>query len=127
MNKSKVDSIGSLQVSLNLFGTIPVKNMTVNVIPNTTVIPVGKAIGMKLYTDGILVVGMTEIEGKKPFENSGIMEGDRIIQINNKKVDSADELIEVVKQSKGNDLEITYKRDEETMETSIKPIKTRKQ
>ena len=29
------------------------------------VIPVGKAIGMKLYTDGVLVVGMSEIEGKK--------------------------------------------------------------
>lgn len=26
--------------------------------------PIGKAIGMKLYTQGVLVVGMSEIEGK---------------------------------------------------------------
>ncbi len=35
---------------------------------------------MKLYTDGVLVVGMSEIEGKRPYENTGIQEGDRIIQ-----------------------------------------------
>ena len=51
-------------------------------ISKTSVVPIGKAIGMKLYTDGVLVVGMSEIEGKRPYENTGIQEGDRIIQIN---------------------------------------------
>ena len=69
INKNKVSNIGKLDVKLNLFGKFKVKDMTVNVIPNTKVIPVGKAIGMKLYTDGVLVVGMSEINGKKPYEN----------------------------------------------------------
>ena len=72
LNKNKINDVGSIEVSLNLFGKIPVKNMTVNVISKTRVIPVGKAIGMKLYTDGVLVVGMSEINGRKPYENSGI-------------------------------------------------------
>lgn len=124
LNKNKVNDTGTLDVSLNLFGKIPVKDMTVNVIPKTTVIPIGKAIGMKLYTDGVLVVGMSEINGKKPYENSGIQEGDRIVEINHEKIDSTNDLIETVNQCDGTVLEVTYKRDEETMTASIQPVKT---
>lgn len=124
INKNKVNDTGKLEVSLNLFGSIPVKEMDVNVIPKTTVIPMGKAIGMKLYTDGVLVVGMSEINGKKPYENSGIQEGDMIVEINHEKIESTDDLIETVNESKGNALEVTYKRDESTITTSIEPVKT---
>lgn len=124
INKNKVDDIGKLDVNLSLFGKLTVKDMTVNVIPKTTVIPIGKAIGMKLYTDGVLVVGMSEINGKKPYENSGIQEGDRIVEINHEKVDTTNELIETVNQSNGKVIEVKYKRDEETITTSIEPVKT---
>ena len=67
LNKNKVNDTGKIEVSLNLFGNIPVKKMDVNVIPKSKVVPVGKAIGMKLYTEGVLVVGMSEINGKKPY------------------------------------------------------------
>ena len=120
INKNKV---GKLDVKLNLFGKFKVKDMTVNVIPNTKVIPVGKAIGMKLYTDGVLVVGMSEINGKKPYENTGIQEGDRIIEINNE-VDSTDELIETVNKSNGKQIAVKYKRNEDIITTSIEPAKT---
>lgn len=124
INKNKVSNIGKLDVKLNLFGKFKVRDMTVNVIPNTKVIPVGKAIGMKLYTDGVLVVGMSEINGKKPYENTGIQEGDRIIEINNEKVDSTDELIETVNKSNGKQIAVKYKRNEDIITTSIEPAKT---
>lgn len=124
LNKNKINNSGSIEVSLNLFGKIPVKKMTVDVISKTKVIPIGKAIGMKLYTDGVLVVGMSEIEGRKPYENSGIKEGDTIIEINNEKIEDTKDLIDAVNESKGNIVEISYKRDEEIRTTSIKPIKT---
>ncbi len=124
LNKNKINESGTIDVSLNLFGRIPIKDMKVNVIPKTAVIPIGKAIGMKLYTDGVLVVGMSEINGKRPYENSGIQEGDRIVEINHKEIDSTNDLIETVNQSNGTTLEITYKRDEETITTSIEPVKT---
>ena len=124
INKNKVSNIGKLDVKLNLFGKFKVKDMTVNVIPNTKVMPVGKAIGMKLYTDGVLVVGMSEINGKKPYENTGIQEGDRIIEINNEKVDSTDELIETVNKSNGKQIAVKYKRNEDIITTSIEPAKT---
>lgn len=124
LNKSAINNPGNMQVSLNLFGKLPVKEITVNVLPKTTVIPMGKAIGMKLYTNGVLVVGMSEIEGKKPYENTGIQEGDRIIEINHEKVDNTNELIATVNESMGEQLEVKYIRQEETKTTSIKPVKT---
>lgn len=83
-----------------------------------------KQFGMKLYTDGVLVVGMSEIEGQKPYENTGLQEGDRIIKMNENTISSTQELIQEVKQSKGNEIDITYIREEQTMTTSITPVKT---
>lgn len=123
LNKNKVNDTGKIEVSLNLFGNIPVKKMDVNVIPKSEVVPVGKAIGMKLYTEGVLVVGMSEINGKKPYENSGIQEGDAIIEINNEQIENTNDLIETVNKSNGTTVEVKYKRNEQTITTSIEPAK----
>lgn len=123
IEQTQINKIGKVNFSLNLFNLIPLKNIDVNVIPKTTVVPMGNAIGMKLYTAGVLVVGMSEIEGKKPYENSGIKEGDRIVQINQNQIDNTDDLMEAVNQSNGNKISVQYVRDEKTITTSIKPVK----
>ena len=48
---------------VQLFNTLTVKEVSVSVIERTTVIPVGQVAGLKLYTSGVLVVGMSEIKG----------------------------------------------------------------
>lgn len=118
---------GLFELDLNLFGTIPVKEINVNVIPRTTVIPMGDLIGIKLYTSGVLVVGMAEIEGSdaqiyKPYENSGIQEGDMIIEMNNQKINNTEKLLEVVNSSQGKQIEVKYVRDNQTLTTNIVPI-----
>lgn len=71
---------------------------------------------------------MGEIEGSdnrqyKPYENSGIEEGDRIIAINQNTVTGTADLINQVNASKGDKVSIQYIRDEDTLETSIIPAK----
>lgn len=123
INKTKINKTGKIDLSLNLFNIFKIKDIDVNVIPKTTVVPIGKAIGMKLYTDGVLVVGMSEIEGKRPYEKSGIKEGDRIIEINQNQIDTTEELMQMVNKSNGKNLSIKYMRNEETITTSIQPVK----
>lgn len=130
INKEKINSEGTNKLNLNLFGTIPVKEVNVNVIPKTMVVPLGNAIGMKLYTKGVLVVGMSQIETdknekKKPYENSGIEQGDTILEINNNIVGNTEELIKEVENSKGNTINIKYLRDDKTMQTDITPVKSK--
>ena len=71
---------------------------------------------------------MSEIEGEdnkkyKPYENSGIEEGDRIIKVNNTQIDSTDELIETVNMSGGKEIKVEYVHEQETKECSITPVK----
>ena len=119
----------NLQVSL--FENITLKNVDVSVIPKTKVIPLGNIAGVKLYTNGVLVVGMSEIEGidnkkYKPYENTGIEEGDTIVKINNVQINSTDELIENVNKSNGKNIKINYIHEQETKECSIIPVETSK-
>lgn len=129
-NQTKpIKSTGKKTVELSLFDNILLKNVNVDVLPKTTVIPVGNIAGIKLYTSGVLVVGMSEIQGidnkkYKPYENTGIEEGDTIVSINSNKIDSTEELIQTVNSSKGNEIKIEYMHKDKTLECSIKPVQT---
>ncbi len=106
-----------------------VKNIDVNIIEKTQVIPIGLVSGIKLYTSGALVVGMSEIKGLdnqkyKPYEGSGIEEGDTIIQIGENEINNADDLVNAVNQSNGEELNIFYIRNGRKEETRIYPLKT---
>ena len=122
------EETGEVELELSILGSIPLKEVSVNVIPKTSVIPVGTSIGLKLYTNGVLVVGMSEIDSLdkkvKPYENSGIEEGDMIIEIDEKQVSSTAELIQTVNHSEGREIAIKYVRDGEIMETQIEPAQT---
>lgn len=122
---------GKKTVKISLFENIFLKDINVDVLPKTQVIPVGNIAGIKLYTNGVLVVGMSEVEGidnkkYKPYENTGIQQGDRIIAINNSNIKNTEELIKKVNSSKGEDIKIQYIHEQQTEECSIKPVETSK-
>ena len=129
-NSNKISNeVGKTSVEVSLFDNITLKNVDVSVLPKTTVIPVGNIAGVKLYTNGVLVVGMSEIEGKdnkkyKPYENTGIEEGDTIIKINEEEIDSTNDLIEVVNMSQGKEIKVEYIHEDDTKECSITPVET---
>lgn len=120
---------GKATLKVSLFNNISLKNVNVDVLPKTKVIPVGSIAGVKLYTNGVLVVGMSEIEGAdnkkyKPYENTGIKEGDTITQINDVPISSTEELMQTVNQARGEKVKVKYIQAEETKECSIEPVKT---
>lgn len=131
-NQTDQESVlGNTNVKVKLFNSITVKEVNVSVIERATVVPIGQVAGLKLYTSGVLVVGMSEIKGLdnekyKPYENTGIKEGDRIIEIGDNYISDTDGLLKVVNNSKGENLEVVYVRDGETLECNIKPVQTSK-
>ncbi len=63
----------------------------------TYVIPSGKAVGVKLYTDGLLVVGINSVNGgAAPAEKSGIKIGDRIMSANGEELATCEQFAEIV-------------------------------
>lgn len=76
---------------------IPIKTVSVSVTSAEYVMPSGDNIGVKLYTDGVLVVNISEFtasDGRtvSPAELAGLEEGDRIVAVNGNAVNTAEEL-----------------------------------
>ena len=127
LSSSTFNKIGKEKLQVNLFNKIKLKTINVEVLEQIEVIPSGEIVGIKLYTNGVLVVGTTSIEGNdgkiyKPFENTGIQEGDSIIEINGVSINSTKELITEINKSGGNDIEITYLHESEQRSAKITPI-----
>ncbi len=82
---------GSTNAQLKMLNLFSLKNVTVNVVPDKKIIPSGEAIGVKIQTKGVLVVGLSSIttaEGKKhsPAADAGFEIGDTILEINSQKI-----------------------------------------
>ena len=120
------NAIDTRIVEVNFLNLFKVKEIRVNEMPEVEVIPLGNAIGIKLYTNGVLIIGMTEIDGIKPYKNTGLKEGDLITLVNEKKVESTSDLIQCVNESNGNKIELTYFRNGNIYTANIEPVKTAK-
>ena len=124
----KSGEVETESMEVNLLGVVPVKEISVTTLPRLSVVPLGNIVGLKLYTNGVLVVGMSEVESEsnefvKPYENSEIKEGDMIFEINDHEIDSIETLKSVVNSSQGDDLIIKYFRDGSVLTSTIKPVK----
>lgn len=122
-------NLETTKMDVKIFGTVKVKEVSVTTYPQLKVIPTGNLIGLKLYTNGVLVIGTTEIKSinneiEKPYETTNIKEGDIILELNNQEVDSSKTLQTIVNNSQGEKIEIKYTRHGELYTSSIKPVKT---
>ena len=134
LNDNKVsennNSDNKKEYNLSLLG-VNLKTITANILPETKVVPLGDLVGLKLYTKGVLVVGISEIKGEdnktyKPYEEAGIEQGDSIIKINNEKIESTEDLLECVSKTNGKTMNVTYIKGGEEVEKTITPVKTSK-
>ncbi|MBQ8232165.1 MAG: SpoIVB peptidase [Lachnospiraceae bacterium] len=120
-------SAESYQMDVKLFGWIPFKQVDIQVIEEQELIPVGVPVGIYVETDGILVVGVGEFTGENgqnysPAKNI-LQSGDYIRQLNGKAVGDKDKFIKDIEESMGEEVILTIKREEETMDVKIKPEK----
>ncbi|MBR3697492.1 MAG: SpoIVB peptidase [Clostridia bacterium] len=88
-------------------------------------------IGLKLFTNGVLIVGMTELEDinnikLRPYEEEDIKEGDTIIEVNNVEISSIEDLQKAVNSSLGEELELTLLRDGEFLTSRLTPAEVEK-
>lgn len=94
----------------------------------TMLIPGGKTIGVRLYSDGIAAVGFSDIDTlngnvKSPAEQADIKLGDSILEANGNLVSSSREFADLIKKSKGNSIRLKIKRDKSTIYRNIVPVK----
>lgn len=120
---------GTANAKLKIFNFLPVKNVTVNVVPDKKVIPSGEAIGVKIQTKGVLVVGLSSItseDGKKrsPAADAGFEIGDTILEINNQKIEKDRDITNMVNTNKEESLNFLIERKGSQQNIDVKPVKS---
>lgn len=119
----ELDSDNDAQAKL--FGVLKLKTVDVNVLENKKVYLGGMAFGVKVYTDGIIVEGVSEVDCKgknvNPGEKSGILKGDIIKKINGKEIQSTTELLDAAKNSDGKGIKLSVLRGKEMLDIQITP------
>lgn len=89
-------------------------------------VPVGHTVGIKLFSDGVLVVGLSPIDTAdgeaQPAKSCGLKEGDIITHINRQEVDTIEEVQAVLAQSDGETMSIRALRGDTPVELTAKAV-----
>ena len=85
----------------------------------------GQNIGIEVNTKGVIIVGTYEIGTKNPGKEAGLKSGDIITSINNQKVNSIDDMVNVISNVSNQSIEIGYTRDNKNLYTNLQLIKER--
>lgn len=112
-------------VNLKAFGVFPIKKANVNVLSKNSVVVLGNPFGIKIYTDGVMVVGIDTVivDGKKvsPATDAGLKKGDLIISINGNMVYSNEDVAKIIEESGGKELTLKIISDEKEKVIKITP------
>ncbi len=105
--------------------TVPV-TQEVNSFQKTYVIPSGEAVGVKMFTDGLLVVYVSEVVDKDgnrfyPAKDAGLRETDRILSVDNIEIETNEQLSDYINKVKTR-VNLKVARDEEIFETQVTPV-----
>lgn len=115
----------TVQEDITLFNVIPVKSAEVTRIQRKYVIPGGNIFGIRLYTSGVMIVGMQDIVTAKgsvnPAENAGLKIGDIITHVNKEAVNKNKDIMRLFESSDGKGINIDYVRGEKSYSTVLYP------
>ena len=91
-----------------------------------TVIPMGRAVGIKLFSDGVLVVGLADVPGQEgsaaPAKTCGLKQGDIITHINNTQVDTIEQVREVLQDLEGDKMSIRAMRGDKQVQFTAQAV-----
>ncbi|MGL6187138.1 MAG: SpoIVB peptidase [Clostridium chrysemydis] len=115
-------------LDIKFMGLINLKSVQLKKYENLKIIPGGDSVGVKIASEGVLVVGFSKIncngnELDSTAKKSGIEVGDRIIEVDNKSVINCNQLSQKILESKNKSLNIKLIRDGELLSKRIEIIK----
>lgn len=115
--------VGTSDMLLTLFG-IPLKKVEVQISPEKRLIPGGQALGVAMRTEGVLIVGLSDVaEDVSPAKSAGLAAGDVITGVNGTAVTTAEALTGLLNQIGPTQVQITYRRAGENRTALLTPHK----
>lgn len=123
---NNLQDIETTKGKLMLGNIIPIKSVDINITENTMVIPGGTPFGIKVFTNGVMVVKIDKINVNShsytPAEDANIKIGDVILEVNGKSVTSNEDLVNCVNKCNGDSMNIILERNEQKISTKLTPV-----
>ena len=92
------------------------------------VVPLGRAVGIKLFSNGVLVVGLSDLETAastvSPGRSCGLKTGDIITHINAQEVDTIEQVQEIVTRDGGQPLILQVDRAGRALQLSAQAVRS---
>lgn len=119
----------TFRMDLKLLGLINIKPVSVQVVDRRVVALCGTPFGIKMVTDGVMVVGTGAVtdhnsRAVSPAQTAGIQEGDIILSINGEKISSKKQLTKLVESSAGQPLSLVVRRGEQLTSLHLSPVRS---
>lgn len=119
---------GQYRTGLSLMGLIPLKEVAVTVTEEKTVMVCGTPFGIKLYTDGVLVVSLADVTTAagqvNPAAAAGVCVGDTVVAVNGQKVTTSRQLSQLINQCGGQKITLRLRRDGVEFDAAFTPVRS---
>ena len=129
MSQMNTHNVGDVfEVDLKIFGLIPFSTAQVEVVDEMYVSVLGNPFGMKIYTDGVLVIELSDVDtvsgNVNPAKKAGIEVGDYIISVNGHKITCNEDLSDIVSKSNGEIMNFKVLHNGKTCNCKVSPQKS---
>ncbi len=125
-NVASTRAAGSYQTTLALGGWLPVKTIRATVMQRPTVTVCGTPFGVKMFSEGALVVGFSEVHTAagtvNPAKQAGLRLGDRVIRMGNTVTETNEQVHAALEAAAGAAVEVVYVRKGEQRQTTLLPV-----
>ena len=103
------------KVNIDFLGLIPIKSVSVQKLDDIKLYPGGTSVGIKLSTEGVLVVGFSDVETRGGTESSpakvaGLQLGDVLLKVNGNEIQGAKQLGLLIKENNNNLVNVEFIR-----------------
>ena len=106
---------GRYDVSVSLFNAIPIKNSSLTVSDRHYVVPSGEIFGLRLFTEGVLIIKTETVDSSEgnvsPCDMAGLKKGDIILKVDGEKVVSSNALSETLSRDDKTVFTVEYERN----------------
>ena len=124
---SKVIPLDSEEtVTLKLFGIIPIKEVNVKTVDRPVLVPGGTPFGIKMLTEGVMVIAMGEVPSQNglcsPATDAGIRLGDMIVSVDGQDVGSNSDIRNIIQNCDGKAVKVMLRRNGTNMQITLHPV-----
>ncbi len=124
--RMQAKNTGSYRAKLKLFGLFHYKNIQIDVIKEQKVMPSGRAVGLYINSDGVMVLGTSEITGKDGFSyepaTNILKAGDYIYKVNNQEVQNIEDVIKAVQDNGKGKVTIYLRRNNNNIKVKVDTV-----